>query len=744
MNRVLESRRQIIVNRRPSGVAFMLLDCASKLNYIGSSIMDELNLALDEVEKDKSIKAVVIMSGKHDNFVIGADLYEIRKATTVEELHSLSKRGQHTLNRLAALKIPALMAIHGPALGGGLELAMAGHYRIATDDRQTLLGLPETRLGIIPGIGGTQRLPLLVGLKSALAMILGAEPVSATEALEMGLVDELCSRDELMTRAEQKAVELIADSSALSERLQVWAEAHNQENKPPTIKATKWCMRDLDEARATKLFAMTERSIRIKTKGRYPAQTRVIEVIKTGVFEGITAGLEVEAKAFSELAGSDVAAHLIALFFATDFAKQSAIALSAKLGEQDTSRVGIIGGGMMGASIVALTANHDMDVCVKVNPGKEQATLDSIRALQPRSRAAALAEGSDASIDLIGRHVKCVADYSDLADAQIVLEAVSEEVELKRSVLQELERHVGADCTIASNTSSLPLATISDALQHSDRFVGLHFFHPVERMPLVEIVALKSTSRKAIARAADYVIKLGKIPVMVKDGPGFLINRLLTCYLLETARMVEESVPLNWIEEAAIDFGMPIGPFELLDEVSLSLAVTIASTLHKELGERMAPPEILQTVPKLGLVGKKTGSGMYLWDDTGRPREFNPALFTLPQFRTCPDKSPEDQRKLIAKRLIFPMIDEAARCLEDKIVMKPREIDMAIIHGIGFPPFRGGILKYADRVGLKEVVAHLKELYGDKPDSTRQVSAMLQRYAAEGRGFYSRAGKEEE
>lgn len=738
MNGVLETRRQIIFNRRQSGVAFLLLDCPGKLNYLGTAVMRELDEVLAAVRQDKTIKALVLMSGKADHFVIGADLFEIRKAKTAADLHKLSSQGHQTLNNIAGLNIPVIMAINGICLGGGLELALAGHWRIAGDSPETMLGLPEIRLGILPGMGGTQRLPRVIGLKAALGLILTAEPVSVEEALKMNLIDEHCPPGDLMDVAEQRAVELMSDPSRVKERMQQWAEPLLQKDTSG-VKATKWCLNDLDEEKGNKLFAMTERSVRIKTRGKYPAQTRVLDVMKIGLAQGVTAGLAAEANAFAELASSDIAANLISLFFATDFAKQSARSTAIKFGGDGTKKVGIIGGGTMGSSIAALSAAHGLDVLMKVNPGREEQARESLRLHQQRIRPGSPADGPDS----LFAHLNFIDNYEKLANAQLVLESVNEDLALKADVLKNIESHVGPDCTIASNTSSIPLASLSQSLEKDDRFVGLHFFHPADKMTLVEIISLKTTSRKALARAADYVLQLGKIPVMVKDGSGFLINRLLTCYLLETARMVEEGVPLNWIDECAVEFGMPMGPLALLDEVGLDLAVTIAEKLHESFGERMRPPAILQAVPKLGLVGKKTGSGMYLWDDTGRRREFNPDLFQLPGFKVSPEKAPEDRRRAIAEQLIFPMIDEAARCLEEKIVMKPREIDMAIIHGIGFPPFRGGILKYADKIGLKEVQNRLTDMYGRKQHAERHLSQLLQRYVSEGRTFYSR-GKEDE
>lgn len=697
----VETRRQLLLNRRESGVAMLLLDCGGKLNNLGSAVTRELDEAMRAIDADPAIKAVVMMSAKPDNFVIGADLYEIRKATTHEALCKLSADGHATLNTVAASKKPVVTAINGACLGGGLELALACHWRIATDDPITQFAFPETRLGIVPGLGGTQRTPRLVGVKAAMGMILSAESMSSAEALNIGLVDEVVPSATLMEVAEKRALQLAADMSLIREREKRFVE--------------------MDEAKMAKFFAMTERSVRIKTRGHYPAQAKAIELVKIGLEQGMEAGQKAESHAFAELAGSEVSANLIALFFATDFARQSAISLAAKFNEANTSRIGIIGGGMMGTTIANLAATHGMKVKLLVNAGKEAETMERV---QHRDG------------------IVCTSEWSDLADSEFVLEAVAEEVGAKRDVMAKIEGIVSPECTLASNTSSLPLDEIGASLSKLDRFVGVHFFHPVERMPLVEIVSLKTTARKSLARAADFVTKLDKIPAMVKNGPGFLINRLLTSYMLEAARLASEGVPMNWIEEAAIHFGMPIGPFELLDEVGEDVGFNVVESLHKAFGDRMAPPQAMYEFSRLGGRGKRYGLGVYVWDESGKRKEFSKDIQSVPNLKLSDEKCPEDMRKTLSERMIFPMIDEAARCLDEKVVVKPREVDMAIIHGIGFPPFRGGLLKYADQFGLDKVAARLAEIYEGSP---RAVAPLIQKYLAEGRNFYSsRAGGKED
>jgi 3-hydroxyacyl-CoA dehydrogenase/enoyl-CoA hydratase/3-hydroxybutyryl-CoA epimerase len=718
MNTV-ETRRQVTFTRKDNGIAFLLMDAAGKLNYLNSSGNEELSQAFITAQNDPAIKAVVIISAKPDHFLMGADLVEIRKCGTKEEILKLSRDGQAALNIMAACTKPMVIAINGACLGGGLELALAGHWRIATSDGNTQFALPETRLGLIPGLGGTQRLPRLVGLKQALGMTLSAEPIGTEEALSIGLIDEVVTSDQLMTAAEKRALALAADPSPVKDRIETWTKSSG--SSEPGVKATAFCLKDVDEEKANKLFAMTERSIRIKTRGNYPAQTTAIEVMKKGIAQGIKVGLEAESEAFANLAVGDVSANLIALFFSTEFAKQSAASLATKFSEENTERIGIVGSGTMGASLAALAATHGMQVTVRVNPGKEA---------EAQTR--------------VPEAVKCTSDWSQLADCQIVVEAVSEEMTTKHQVLEQIEAVVTPECTIASNTSSLSLDEVAANMKKQDRFVGLHFFHPVDKMPLVEVVALKTTARKSLGRAADVVLHLEKIPAMVKNGPGFLINRLLTVYILESGYALHDGIPPNWMDEAAVQFGMPIGPWELIDEVGIDVSFITAESLHKAFGNRMKPPEVMHEFWKMGASGKKVGRGVWLWDESGKRKGINPELIQIPYIGHSDEKCPDDVREQLAKRFIYPMIDEAARCLEDKIVMKPREIDMAVIHGMGFPPFRGGLLKYADSVGLKDVADTLRGLYG-KDGRTRSVSPLIEKYIAEGRDFYSsRAGKEDE
>ncbi len=708
------AQRQVILRKRSSGVALVLVDCAGKLNFLTTEVMKEFEEIIGQLESDESIKAVVFISGKSNTFLSGADLHEIIKFTEPKQAYELSRRGQKLFNRIANLKQPTVCAIHGVCLGGGLEAALSCTRRIATSDPITLLGLPELRLGFVPGLGGTQRLPRLIGLKKGLEMILGSEPISAEEALEVGLVDRLVTPDDLLKEAEAEAIAL---SEGRVKGRGEFADLVSDVNK--------------------KLLAMSARSVRIKTKGNYPAQTKAIEVIELGLNQGLDAGLEAEAKEFGELSVGTTSRNLVSLFFASEFVRQTAAMQAARDTANQVKTIGVVGGGLMGISIAQLAAIHGYDVLVKPMRAEridqvEQELKESIQRLHVK-----LTKGQ--SVDEIFRRVKAVSNLSDLSAADVVIEAIAEDLEQKTKLLKELSQLLKPECVIATNTSSMPLKDLASAVSNPSKLIGMHFFQPIERMPLVEIIPHATTGKDVTSRISGLAHLLDKTPVAAKDSPGFLVNRLLCCYLLEAANLVDHGLPLNWLDDALVDFGMPMGPPTLVDEVGEEIALAVAEELRSKFGtHRMPPAPILQNLISVGALGKKVGKGVYLWDETGKRLGFNPAVFDF-GLKVSEEKADRATMESIALKLMLPVIDEASRCLEEKVVRRAREIDLAIVLGLGFPPFRGGILRYADSLGIPNVIAKLKEYY----EGQRDVSESLLKMAAEGRGFYSRSASED-
>lgn len=700
-------KNQVILRRRNTGVAFLIMDAPGKHNLLTGEVMSEFDHTLDVAAADSTIKAVVIISGKPDTFVSGADLHEIIKFTDETQSLDLSSRGQAIFNKMANFPKPIVAAINGACLGGGLELVLCCDKRIATSAEITQLGLPEVRLGLIPGLGGTQRLPRLIGVRSAVELILSAETVSAEKALELGILDDVVNPDELLGRSESLAFELAQSGNRCS-----------AERREP----------DMSPERLKQFLAMAERSVRIKTKGKYPAQMRVLEVIRHGLAEGLREGLRLESKVFAELSVSEVARNLIFLFFTTQQARLGALAASRKSSLPRVKTVGIVGGGLMGTSIAHLAINHGFKVILK--------TVTAERAYLAAQRVNELIGHADDAATKRENFV-CAEQYNQLGEADLILETASEDEPTKIAVLRQIEAAAHAGTIIATNTSSLSVSKLANTLEDASRLLGLHFFHPVEKMPLVELIGHSGSSREAAARAAGFICQLEKSPVTVKDSACFLINRLLFCYLSEAARLAMEQTPLNWVDAAAIDFGMPIGPLALLDEVGLDVANMVAQSLYNAFGERMRPPDILKQGVDLGLIGKKAGRGIYRWDEHGKLLGFDERLLELAVIITDSRPDPETSAKL-AERMILPMVDEAARCIEEKIVRRGREVDLCTVLGIGFPPFRGGLLRYADSSGIEPVVKKLEQIY-QMNSSQRTVSEYLRKLAQQGRGFHTRS-----
>jgi 3-hydroxyacyl-CoA dehydrogenase/enoyl-CoA hydratase/3-hydroxybutyryl-CoA epimerase len=753
-------RPNVIIRKRSSGLAFMILDAAGKHNLLSSHVIDEFADNIQQAKNDPEIKALAIISGKSDTFLSGADLHEIMKFTAAEQAEELSRRGQRIFNTLANIGKPTVAAIHGVCLGGGLELVLCCNRRIATDSPITLIGLPETKLGFVPGLGGTQRLPRLVGVRNSLEIILTGDPVSAHRAFELGIIDKLSTQDKLLDDAEKEALDLLKSGD--------W--------RSPDEIASK-AAGELTPEKMKSLFAMAERSVRIRTRGNYPAQTQVLEVMKEGLYNGIEAGLDLEAKTFANLSVSEVSKNLVFLFFTTEFARQSAVASASKEDTPQVKTIGIIGAGMMGSTIAQLAAQNGFDVLFQsaqkerheyltqraqeINARLLKANQDAKSNQNPRSKQDAnsnqnASSNQDTSANQQGKSnqdnldnvenknigtVKAVVNDEEFASADLIIEACAENVETKTEVFKRLCLVAAPEAVIASNTSSLSISAFKRSVPEKVSLVGMHFFHPVDKMPLVEVIAPAGTNKSAIAQVTAFLAKLGKTPVTVKDSPCFLVNRLLYCYLVEAARIAAEKTPINWVEEAAIDFGMPMGPMALLDEVGLDVSNMVAKALEQAFGERMAAPPELDEAMRIGMIGKKTGRGIYSWDESGKKLGFDKMITENIGLVVTDTKVDKELAKKLTMRMILPMIDEAARCLEEKVVRRPREIDLCMVLGMGFPPFRGGLLRYADALGLDKVIEGLNELYSHSPKRT--ISPYLVKLASENRGFYARSAGEE-
>ncbi|MBI2812418.1 MAG: enoyl-CoA hydratase/isomerase family protein, partial [Candidatus Melainabacteria bacterium] len=619
--------QHLIIRKKKSGVAFLFLDSPGKQNFLTSDVFDELSEAIADIESDSEIKAVVIISGKGDTFVAGADLHEILKYKTEDDGERLSRRGNKIFSELAEIGKPTVAAINGLCVGGGLELALCCDRRIATSAPITVLGLPEVGHGLIPGLGGTQRLPRLIGATNAIELILSGDLLTAQEALDLQLVDLVESPDNLLKRSELLALELV--------------ELAPRERKKVALK--------LPPEDLHRLFALYQRSVRLRTKGRYPAQRLVLDVMKKGLLSGIDEGIEAEISTFSDLAVGAVARNLIFLFFSKELAKQLALKLTKTISEKQNQ-----------AQFVIFDPANDL---------------------------------------------KTVADSLEPDDVLGVL------------------------------TSTNSIGEITASIPNNANIVGLQFFHPVDQIRVVEIIPHANSSKYAQAQATKFILNSKRLPQIVRDSPGFLLNRIVYAYLQQAEKLAESGMPINWLEKAATDFGMPVGPFAALDEIGLSLALSVTKHLNAKVGERFSIPSSLSRALDASLEGRSTGCGTYIWQDDKKV-SLNPDLQKL-GFTISKDEPSLEQALKLADMMILPMVDEAARCLEEKVVRRAREIDLCIVLGIGFPAFRGGILKYADSLGIKQVIGEINEIY-QQTAPTNRISDYLMRLESESRGFYSR------
>ncbi len=714
--------QHIIVRKKRSGVAFLLLDSPGKLNFLTSEVIDELNLAITDVANDPDVKAMVVISGKADTFVTGADLHEIMRFSNQMDGLKLSRHGHKVFAALANFRKPTVAAINGVCLGGGLELVLCCDRRVATDAPMTVLGLPEVRHGLVPGFGGTQRLPQQIGIRNALEIILSGELVNAHRALEMNIVDKIVPADNLMQQAEQLALELL--EIPLGERKIVAPE--------------------LDAEKLSKLFSICERSVRIKTKGKYPAQMRVLEVMRTGLLEGIEAGIEAEKTTFAELAVSEVARNLIFLFFSRELAKQTA-AIASRHSNIRLNAVSIVSWERDPESLTwerRLPAGTGPD-----NKGVHPTSSSDVYTIEAGKMPAlpgnklgdlAIAHGLGVSFIETNEHTHTALQTNpNILRADLIIESTIEDKDTKLKILSAMATVMKPDAVLVTVTSSLSIAELATSIPNNQNFIGIQLIHPIDQMPHAELISHPNTSKFALAQATKFISKIGKLSMSVQDSPGFLLNRILTVYLLQAARLAESGVPVTWLEQSAIDFGMPMGPFSVLDEIGLDLAQTVATVLSEKLGDRFKVPNSLSKALSAGIIGRENGCGAYVWHED-KKLELNIDLQTKVGFLISESSLPKEQSMKIAHAMILPMVDEASRCLEEKVVRRAREIDLCLVMGIGFPSFRGGLLRYADSIGIKQIIDEIQEIY-IQTDPAHQISDYLKRLVQDNRGFYSRA-----
>ncbi len=640
--------------------------------------------------KDSGATGLVIQSPSIESFCVGADISLIQGVVDVTHGAALACEGQSAFNLLQDLPCTTVAAIGGPCVGGGCEMVLACDYRIATDSSGTSIGLPETKLGILPGFGGTYRLPRLIGLPKALDIILAGKTLRAHQALKVGLVDEVVTGDTLLTRAEAIA-----------------RGTHRPKRRSPGLSERLLSNNPIGRAVVSRAASKT---VRKQTKGFYPAPPKALSVTAGGLGRSRKAALEIEAEELGKLITSPESKALVHIFFLTEAAKS--IGKGARK-QVEGAHALVVGAGTMGAGIAGTLAKNKHQVIVKdtslasLQRGKAHTTkeLSKQRYLSSFERAA------------IANRIDWLQFASPtIARTTIAIEAVFEDMSLKKKIFTDLAARVGPGCILASNTSSLSISEIATSIPNPERFVGMHFFNPVEKMPLVEIIRGEKTSDDTVAQIAALSSEMGKFPIVVRDVPGFLVNRILIPYLNEAVYLLQEGYSVEHIDQAALEFGMPMGPIRLLDEVGLDVAAHVSQVMVAGYGDRMAVPDFAQRLLALDRKGRKNEKGFYTYQGKeSSPWQGLQAALDLPK---SPNKSLS--RDEIGRRLVYHLVNEAMKCLQEGVAGPDRElakkqIDLGTVMGIGFPPHKGGVLYYAERVGLgaiREALAVFHASYG--------------------------------
>jgi 3-hydroxyacyl-CoA dehydrogenase/enoyl-CoA hydratase/3-hydroxybutyryl-CoA epimerase len=709
---------------RDGEIATLLFDTPGEpVNKLSLDAGEELERLLSALEEDSSVSGIVLASGKKDSFVAGADIHIFEQLKSADDGQVLARRLQGLCDHVERCRKPIVAAIHGPCVGGGLEWVLACDYRIASAEPGTRLGLPETQLGILPGGGGTQRLPRLVGIVPALDMILTGRLLRAKHALQIGLVDEVVPAPILRAVAHRRAIEL-ADKG-----LEHWrAGGARKRQGRAVLGALRRAAIERNPIGRALVFARARKKTLQKARGHYPALERAIEAMAFGYENGLRRGLEHEAELFGELVVSDVSRRLVEIFFARRALKKYSGTSSPSVKSRPVARVGVLGGGLMGSGVACATIQAGIPVRVREKDDAGVArTFASVRGiLDERVKRR--------SIDRLerGYHLRLLTagtGWEGFERLDLVVEAVFEDLALKQEMVRRFES-VNASGIFASNTSSIPIARIAEASKRPESLLGMHYFSPVEKMPLLEVIVTERTAPEVTATAVALGIRQGKTIIVVKDGPGFYTTRILMPYMNEAMRLLSEGAAIEEIDGALLDFGFPLGPVALLDEIGIDVGVKVAKVLHGALGERMAPSHALDGLVAAGRLGRKTRKGFYTYRDSRKSVDVT-VYDAIPGGR----ERTRMERREMAERVVCQMVNEAIRCLGEGILRDARDGDMGAVFGLGFPPFLGGPFRYADGLEprkLLDLMKRLRDAHGER----FEPAPLLAEQGRAGRRFY--------
>ena len=712
------------------GVATALLDKdGESFNSLGPELAADVFAVVERAEQDDDIRALVIGSAKKDNFLSGADirwLQSLDDADTAMDLLSQAHEGFMRLEKLATeLGKPVVAAIHGACLGGGMELALACSMRIASkDEKKTQLGQPEVQLGLIPGAGGTQRLPRLIGVAAALDLILTGRAVRPRRALKMGLIDEACPQEVLLDVARKRALEAAeapvtpeTGDNTIGRIRSFLAPSHLQQ----------LALEENPVGRRV-LFSKAEEKMLETTKGNYPAPPAALRAIKAGVEQGVEVGYQVELEEFKNLIVSPEAKALMSIFFATQELKRDT-GVDSDAAAVPVKKTAVLGGGLMGGGIAAInTLKAKVPTRIKevdeAGVGRGLAYVSKVLGKQVKRRR--LKPNAAAQLMHLATGT---TDWSGFGNVDLVIEAVFEDLELKRTMVEQVEAVTGDTTIFASNASSIPISLIAEGAGRPENIIGMHYFSPVEKMPLLEIIVTEHTADWVTATAVAFGKKQGKTVIVVNDGTGFYMNRALAPYMNEVGWLLEEGVPVEDIDAAMVDWGFPVGPIQLTDEVGIDVSSKVGKVMAGAFGDRLATPPGFEKLLADDRKGRKNGRGFYLYEG-GERKGVDGSVYEV--LGVTPET--KLSRVEIQDRLVLHMVNEAARCLEDGILRSARDGDIGAVFGVGFPPFLGGPFSYVDRAGAATVVDKL-DRFAEQHGDRYSPADILRQHATEGRTF---------
>lgn len=679
-----------LLNPEPGLAVVKLVPPHRSLAVLDGPLLRDLEVAVSELEGRHDLTGIVIAGAEPLKFAAGADVDGIKHITNPADVRRVVLEVHKLFRRIEKLRPRTVAAVGGPVPGGAFEISMCCDFIVAADHKKTRIGLPETMLGIIPGWGGSHRLPKRVGLPTAMTAILSGRLYVAKQAKKLGMVDRLTAPEYLLSIASDIAMK----------------------RQTPRNNSRGWksWLVDRNPLAANFIAKKAREMVESKTRGNYPAPLQAIDVIKNGPGKSMEEAAQIEADVIADLAVGPVCKALIGIFHASENAKKLGASIEG-FQPRKFHTAGVLGGGVMGGGIASSLADRGLQTRLfDLAPAAlDEAVIQHRADIGKRVKRRRLQrhEGNAAMDRLTTSRTLQGFDR-----AQIVIEAVAERLDVKQSVFKQLAEQVSPDCILATNTSSLSVSKIAEGVPNPERVVGMHFFNPVKRMPLVEVVKGSQTSDEVAVEVAALAVKMGKTPVIVKDVAGFLVNRLLGPYLDEAVRLFAGGADPRRVDRLMLDFGMPMGPFRLLDEVGLDIAEHASASLHQAYGERMTPSSDLDAMRAPDRLGRKTSKGFYVFPTERKAKER--LAGDLPRFqkegfaRTFSD----DQ---IINRLALSMVNEAARCLEEDVVENPTVLDLATVFGTGFAPFTGGLLHYADRIGASELMNRLQGIQ-ESPD----------------------------